>query len=295
MSGAPCRDCFSGTVHLGNPVGTIETIHGLQVYVAKPDAGVTPKGIILYLPDAFGWDFTNNRILADHYAKRGGFIVYLPDLMGGRSLSISVLKLTEKLMAPASWLTTLFLKPWYLIKVLTAALPWLYLVRKSVVKPRLFSFLQALRTSPPPFPTDDLKIGAAGFCWGGYWVVNLCADAPSTRIVRHSSQKTTGIQPLIDCGFTAHPSRLNVPRDIEAVTLPLSIAVGNDDMALKAPLILKTKEILEVKKKGDHEVVIMPGAKHGFAVRTNPEDKVQMEFAEQAEEQAVSWFSKWFA
>jgi dienelactone hydrolase len=55
------------------------------------------------------------------------------------------------------------------------------------------------------------------------------------------------------------------------------------------------KEILEVKKKGDHEVVVMPGAKHGFAVRVDPKDEVQLEFAERAEVQAVEWFSRWFA
>lgn len=78
-----CPDCFSGTEHLGKPTGTIETIHGFETYIAKPADVITPKGLIVYLPDAFGWDFTNNRILADHYAKRGNFLVYLPDFMGG--------------------------------------------------------------------------------------------------------------------------------------------------------------------------------------------------------------------
>jgi len=55
------------------------------------------------------------------------------------------------------------------------------------------------------------------------------------------------------------------------------------------------KEILEVKKKGDHEVNIIPGAKHGFAVRTHPDDKHQMECADKAEKQAVEWFGRWFA
>jgi dienelactone hydrolase len=77
-----CPDCFSGTEHVGNPTGKVETIHGIPTYVAKPADGVTPKGVIVYIPDAFGWEFTNNRILADHYAKRGGFLVYLPNFMG---------------------------------------------------------------------------------------------------------------------------------------------------------------------------------------------------------------------
>ena len=55
------------------------------------------------------------------------------------------------------------------------------------------------------------------------------------------------------------------------------------------------KEILEVKKKGDHEVVILPGAKHGFAVREDPTDPLQMEYAEKAEAQAVAWFGRWFS
>jgi dienelactone hydrolase len=83
MSGAPCVDCFSGTVHLGTPTGTTTTIHGLPVYVAKPPDDVTPKGIIVMIPDAFGWDIVNNRLLSDHYAERGNFLVYLPDFMNG--------------------------------------------------------------------------------------------------------------------------------------------------------------------------------------------------------------------
>jgi dienelactone hydrolase len=163
-------------------------------------------------------------------------------------------------------------------------------------KPRIFNFFKALRTSPPPFPTNDLKIGAAGFCWGGYYTILLAHDIPSSRVQRNESQASSAaLQPLIDCAFTAHPSMVTVPKDIEGVNLPLSVAVGNEDMAMKGTLILQVKEILEVKKKGDHEVVIMPGAKHGFAIRVDPKDELQLEYAEKAEVQAIEWFSRWFA
>lgn len=66
-------------------------------------------------------------------------------------------------------------------------------------------------------------------------------------------------------------------------------------MAMKGPQIQEMKDILEVKKKGDHEVNIIEGAKHGFAVRTHPDDKHQMECADKAERQAVEWFGRWFA
>lgn len=85
-----------------------------------------------------------------------------------------------------------------------------------------------------------------------------------------------------------------IPDDANAVTIPTSVAIGENDMAMKTPLINQMKEILEVKKKGDHEVVIIPGAKHGFSIRTHPDDAHEMECAEKAEVQAIEWFTKWF-
>jgi hypothetical protein len=86
---------LQGHVHQGKPGGKVTTIHGLQTYVAAPPDGVTPKGVIVIISDAFGWDFINNRILSDNYAGNGGFIVYLPDFMNGglssQSLNINLL------------------------------------------------------------------------------------------------------------------------------------------------------------------------------------------------------------
>lgn len=80
-----CPDCFRGGVSLGTSTGTETTLHGLDTYVAKPAEGVTPKGIIIFIPDAFGWKFVNNRVLADRYAEKGGYLVYLPDFMMGEN------------------------------------------------------------------------------------------------------------------------------------------------------------------------------------------------------------------
>ena len=79
----PCKDCFSGTLHERTPAGREETIHGLPTYVTEPPNGVAPKGIVVIIPDFFGWTFVNSRVLADTYAKRGGWTVYLPDFMDG--------------------------------------------------------------------------------------------------------------------------------------------------------------------------------------------------------------------
>ena len=37
------------------------------------------------------------------------------------------------------------------------------------------------------------------------------------------------------------------------------------------------------------------GVKHGFAVRMDPKDEVQMAHAATAEKQAISWFTRWLS
>lgn len=66
--------CATGSLHTGTPQGRIEKIHGLDCYVADPPSS-PPKGIVIIIPDAFGWKLPNNRILADEYAKKGNFQV----------------------------------------------------------------------------------------------------------------------------------------------------------------------------------------------------------------------------
>ena len=81
----PCKDCFTGSLTTSVPTGTTSTIHGLPTYVATPplDEGAVPKGLIVMIPDAYGWEMPNNRVLCDVYAQKGGWLVYLPDFMGG--------------------------------------------------------------------------------------------------------------------------------------------------------------------------------------------------------------------
>lgn len=78
-----CPDCFSGSEHSGTPKGKLIKLHGLDTYVTEPPEGRPAKGIIVIIPDAFGIEFINNKILADIYAAKGDYKVYLPDFMLG--------------------------------------------------------------------------------------------------------------------------------------------------------------------------------------------------------------------
>ena len=78
-----CADCFRGHVHGGTPPGQITELLGLPIYITEPTGGRTAKAIIVISPDAFDLPFVNNQLLADHYADKGDYKVYLPDFMSG--------------------------------------------------------------------------------------------------------------------------------------------------------------------------------------------------------------------
>ncbi len=91
----PCKDCVSGVVHSGTPTGSTAKIHNVNTYVASPPNGTPPRGIIVVVPDVFGWTFSNTRVLADSYAKKGNFTVYVPDFMNGKPSRSDGIRLKE--------------------------------------------------------------------------------------------------------------------------------------------------------------------------------------------------------
>jgi len=80
-----CPDCFKGSERTdATPTDKVTTLHGLPTCIAEPSEGRSPKGIVVIVPDAFGWEFVDNRLLVDEYARTGYFTVYLPDFMDGK-------------------------------------------------------------------------------------------------------------------------------------------------------------------------------------------------------------------
>jgi len=164
-------------------------------------------------------------------------------------------------------------------------------IRPTVIIPRITRYLQAIRASPPaPLTPANLKLGTAGFCWGGRYAVMLCHDTPESRAVRG----TGTLRPLLDCSFTAHPAFLSIPDDFDKAIVPLSIAGGTEDELLPEKQMAEVKKALDAKG-GLHEVVVYEGAIHGFAVRGDPNDPKQADMGLQAENQAVNWFRRHFS
>ena len=163
-------------------------------------------------------------------------------------------------------------------------LPFLYRNRLSVCWPRVTKFLRELREDK----NTALPVGIAGFCWGGLHAIKLSHNI--------AEAKTESGRPLVDAVFTAHPSNLNVPQDIGNVELNLSIAIGDDDGVMSAKQIREAEAILAAKTDVDSEVVIYPGAKHGFSIRASraKPDSQETRQAEEAERQAIKWFQRQF-
>ncbi|KAI4215303.1 MAG: hypothetical protein LQ351_002202 [Letrouitia transgressa] len=158
--------------------------------------------------------------------------------------------------------------------------PFIFFTRLSVTQPRVYKFFHDLRTNEGA----SLPIGTAGFCWGGKFSFLLASD----------SEKAANGKRLVDCSFAAHPSNLVIPNDAQNVSLPLSVAVGDVDVVMRLPQVQEVKGILEEKGKDKHDVNIIPGAKHGFAVRAPLNDEKAVQQGKEAETQAINWFNKHF-
>lgn len=162
--------------------------------------------------------------------------------------------------------------------------PFLIRNRFSVAWPRVTEFLKELQAHND----DGHPVGIAGFCWGGLHAIRLTHATDETT--------TSSGRPLADAVFTAHPSSVDVTTDITNVARNLSIAIGDDDAVMGIKQVRQAEAILTGKSDVDTEVVIYPGAKHGFSIRASRSkpDSVETRQAAEAEEQAIAWFKRQF-
>lgn len=159
-----------------------------------------------------------------------------------------------------------------------AMVPFFYFNSFGKSWPIVKSFFAAVRQNEGA----QLPVGAAGFCWGG----------KHTVILAHGAEVDG--KPLINAGFTGHPSLLSIPGDIEKIKIPVSFALGELDMVVKKPQIEQIKSIME-SKDGLGEVKVYYGAGHGFCVRADHVLKDAEQAATEAEDQALDWFNRQFA
>jgi dienelactone hydrolase len=166
--------------------------------------------------------------------------------------------------------------PWLIYSLV----PWYAVNRIGASYPRVKTFFELLRQDEGA----SLPVGAAGFCWGGKHVALLAAD--STKI---------NDKPLIDAGFTGHPSMLVMPDDVENIKLPVSFAIGDKDSHLPLEVAHKIRDIVESKPLEQRgEMILYPDCNHGFCVRADISFEDVAKQAASAEDQCIRWFNKQF-
>ena len=290
----PCRDCFRGTVHdHAEPRGSFRDLYGYKTYVSLPPGNQTPKSTIIFFCDAFGLNLPNNKILADHYADKTGCRVLTPDIIPGGGCSEAMMHNMNETFRPIpSWWSLanplMYLKktwavlnfaPGFTYFMLTASAPKVY--------PECLKYTRAVRAEIPA----GGKLGAAGFCWGGYPGTLLCGEAATEG----------GDRPLLDASFTAHPSSLDSPKDVVKslgkFKTPYFCAVAENDFLFDKGAAEQAEAAIKQElgsNAGPYEFFIHKGAHHGFSVRASPDEgSVGKDSYEQAAQQAIDWFNKY--
>jgi len=263
--------CLSGFLNdSAVPVGKEETINGLPAYVSE-SADKSKAKTVVFIADIFGYKTPNVRLLADEYAK-AGFYAAVPDFYNGDALPYSFLQSIEPPLQTREHLGILA-KAKNQATVAVTLGPWAIKHRESVAKPIIDAFFKQMKETP-----GVGKIGTVGFCWGGR----------HATLLMHAGG-------LADAAFICHPALLGIPKDIEAVTKPISFAVGDKDSVLDNESVKRITEILDSKKDVPHEVRIYEDQVHNFALRGDWSSEKDRKAMDAATKQGIDWFTKHLA
>lgn len=163
-----------------------------------------------------------------------------------------------------------------------AFVPWLYYCRPARSFPTVKAFFEAFCKHEGAV----LPVGVAGFCWGGKHTISL---SHAESYLEHDG----ATHPMLDAAFVGHPSFLELPGDIDKITVPTFFAVPEKDHHVKVPkdtdMITKIMERKSNAQRG--QVKIYEGCAHGFCVRADPMSGDVTKQAVEAEDQAISWFN----
>ncbi|KAG1817091.1 dienelactone hydrolase [Suillus subaureus] len=153
-----CKDCIQGVRHAGEPQGTIDIIDGVACYVATPTVDYPKDKVILFLPDVFGIELINTKLLADDFATNG-FKVVAVDYFNGDSLPADI-------MNSASFNRE----------------AWFAKHGNEQTRPSLDKVIAVLKEE------GVTKFGATGYCFGGRYTFDLAFDnAIQCAVVSHPS------------------------------------------------------------------------------------------------------------
>ncbi|KAH9901807.1 dienelactone hydrolase family protein [Xylariomycetidae sp. FL2044] len=228
----------------GEPTGRVGKLAANDAYIT----GDNPDAAVLLVHDALGWTFPNARLLADHYAREAGVTVYLPDFFGGDVLPFDLLLAGR----------------FDLIDMKT----FMSKNGREAREPEIFACARALRET-------YAKVGAIGFCYGGWAVARLGAREHADR-------------PLVDCVSMGHPSLLT-EKDVDELAVPVQVLAPEHD-AMYSPAMKKytLETLLRLNIAFDYQH--LPGVEHGCLSRGDAKVPGERDAMARAKNAAVAWF-----
>ncbi|KAK8051124.1 Alpha/Beta hydrolase protein [Apiospora rasikravindrae] len=198
MSFTDC--CIKGFEWEGTPTGTEGKLGDNDTYIT----GTNPDVAVLLIHDLYGWKFPNVRLLADHWAREANVTVYVPDFFGGEAVDLGHVEANR----------------WDLLR------PFIARNAREIREPEIFACARVLR---PKYK----KVGAAGYCFGGWACFRLAAR-------EHDP-------PLVDCISVGHPSLLTKD-DVDGVAgaaVPIQVLAPEKDPVFSPEMKLHTFQKLQ--------------------------------------------------
>jgi len=122
------------------------------------------------------------------------------------------------------------------------------------------------------------KVFVVGYCWGGWGAVMLAAKPGFITAVSLN-----------------HPSKLEIPQDLENLTSPTLIVAPYTDQAFTQEARLIAEKIFDRKAQEDKlffKISVYPGFVHGFAARGDSDDAFSNGAIEDAKSETVLFFNR---
>ena len=237
--------CLRSFAWEGTPTGQVSKLGNHDTYIA----GNNSDRAVLLVHDALGWTFPNIRLLADHYAAEVDATVYVPDFFDGEVLPFEPILEGRFHEVDFAGFTSRN--------------------SREIREAEIFESASLLKQKFD-------KVGAIGFCFGGWAVFRLGAK-------EHQP-------PLVDCISAGHPTWLT-KQDIDEVAVPVQILAPEHDPAYLPDMKAYTFET--IMKNGLYfDYVHFPGVEHGCLTRGDAELKGEREAMARAKNAAVSWFKQ---
>ncbi|KAJ3094716.1 hypothetical protein HDU97_007643 [Phlyctochytrium planicorne] len=256
--------CRTGFLWNGTPVGETTKIAGVDAYISKPSIN-TDKWVVIW-SDVFGYKMPNVQLIADSIAK-AGFNCVVPDLFNNDPLPYTLL---EPIGRRTKTIFDRISQTFHTLYVAPTFISWIRRHTDAHTLPIVNAVLEDIKQTQ-----KASKIGVVGYCYGGRSAV-LNGNPDEKRV---------------DCFVAVHPSRLAIPKDVEAVGKPGLFICGSEDFAIP-PATIEVIKGVAARVEKDISVKVYERMLHGFAVRGNEDEEETRKARDGATNDTVAFLVK---